>query len=309
MDDHGTSESATTEGSGSIMEPMVERWLEHRGTSLYYRLWPSAGDRPPLLLLHGFGSNSTRWNAFAETTSVRADRPILCPDLRGHGHSRWRGRLSSEDWVADCRAILEREGFPGAVIGGHCLGANIALRFAHACPDAARGLVLVEPMFPHALTGTLGRLRRLRRLLPVLALAVRAANAMGIRRRNLPLMDLAALDRETRAGMAATGDASLLTGRYGSVRHDLRYMATAAYLQALGEVVRPLPSPAGIRTPALALLSQGGMFGDPGITREALRALPAVDIEELAAHHWIPTEQPEAMAAAIEQWLRAPGAR
>lgn len=285
------------------MEPVRERSLEIRGAALFYRLWPASAGRRVLVLIHGFGSNSTRWRAFAETTSLRRDWHILCPDLRGHGHSPWRGRLRSEDWVDDMAAILAHEALDEVVVGGHCLGANVALRFARRYPGQTSGLVLVEPMFAHALGGPLGRVRRLRTLLPWLSLPPRLLNALGLYRRQLPVLDLTALDRETRERLAATGDARVLTERYGSIRNDLRYMPTAAYLQALGEVVRPLPPLAGIHAPALAMLSQGGRFGDPAEARAALEGLPRVEIRELEAEHWIPTEQPEAMAAAIEGWL------
>jgi pimeloyl-ACP methyl ester carboxylesterase len=62
---------------------------------------------------------------------------------------------------------------------------------------------------------------------------------------------------------------------------------------------------ARIGAPALGLLARGGAFTDPRRTRAALAALPRCDIAELEAHHWIPTEQPEAMRAAVERWLEA----
>ena len=280
-----------------------ERELHVRGATLAYRLWPGADPDRVLVLLHGFASNGTRWQRFATDSRLRGHWSILCPDLRGHGRSVWRGRLRSEDWVADLAAILDAEGFDRAAVGGHCLGANTALHFAHRHPGRTSALVLVEPLEPGALVGRLGRLRRLRGLLPWFAAVVRAGNALGLRRRQLPVLDLAELDRQTRTAIAETGDERALTARYGSIRHDLHYMATAAYMQALGEVVRPLPPLAGIAAPALALLSSGGLFGDPRATRERMAELPGVQLEEIDARHWIPTEQPRLMAEHIDRWL------
>jgi hypothetical protein len=39
-------------------------------------------------------------------------------------------------------------------------------------------------------------------------------------------------------------------------------------------------------------------------TRELLTALAACTIVTLDARHWIPTEQPEAMRRAVEEWCR-----
>ena len=286
------------------MKPMVERRLQRGRASLFYRLWPATTPgAPTLVMLHGFASNSTRWSNFAATTGLRPDWNILCPDLRGHGHSPWRGRLTAEHWLDDLAAVLDAEGIERAAIGGHCLGANTALRFAREHAARTRRLVLVEPLDPTALSGRLARMRRLRGLLPGLAAPVRLANALGLYRRDLPVLDLAALDRETQARLTTSGDTRVLTQRYGSVRHDLRYMALAAYLQALAEVVRPLPALGDVQQPALVLLSSGGLFGDPAHARATLAALPAATVETLDAEHWIPTEQPERMASLIDTWL------
>jgi pimeloyl-ACP methyl ester carboxylesterase len=120
-------------------------------------------------MLHGLASNGTRWREFAELASEQRDWQILCPDLRGHGLSMCRGRIDSRQWIDDLLALLDQVGCNRAVLGGHCLGANLALRFALHHPDRVRGLVLVEPMLPAALHGPLRYLRPVRWLLPALA--------------------------------------------------------------------------------------------------------------------------------------------
>jgi pimeloyl-ACP methyl ester carboxylesterase len=54
--------------------------------------------------------------------------------------------------------------------------------------------------------------------------------------------------------------------------------------------------------PTLALLSAGTAFTDPETTARLLADLPDCRIVRLNAQHWIPTEQPEAMRRAIEDW-------
>jgi len=41
------------------------------------------------------------------------------------------------------------------------------------------------------------------------------------------------------------------------------------------------------------------------VTNRVLEALRGLQIVRLVAHHWIPTEQPEAMRKAIESWCLA----
>jgi len=271
------------------------------GAGVAYRLWKPGAPRRLLALLHGVGSNMTRWSEFTARTTLRESWDILRLDLRGHGLSLRRGRIGMAEWCADLAAILAAEGYRQAVIGGHCLGASIATEFAVRRPGQAAGLILIEPVFRPALTGEMRRLARFRPLCIALARLVLAVNALGLRRRRLAPLDLGALDRETRALMAQPGGADALA-RYASPLLDLRTTATGVYLQALIALTGPMPPLDAIRVPALALLTPGGGFADPAVTTHVLERLENCRVVWLQAQHWIPTEQPEAMREAIEGW-------
>jgi len=255
-----------------------------------------------LALAHGMGSNMTRWSEFFEQTSLKASWDLLRFDLRGHGDSLWRGPTGMGIWCGDLAAILDAEGYDRALVGGHCLGANFALEFAWRKPDRASGLVLVEPMPRSAQVGALRLLQPLAPLMRLAAGAVRALNAIGIRRRREERLDLRALDAATRIAMASEGSARALTGTYASPFFDLRHMTTAAYLQDLVELWRDVPPLASIQTPALALVSTGRHFTDPLLVQQVMAAMPRLTLKRIEAMHWIPTEQPQAMREAIDQW-------
>ena len=250
-----------------------------------------------LVLLHGLASNSTRWWHFAANSRLPGLK-LLRPDLRGHAGSSDRGRIDMQVWCDDLVRLLDAEGCGRAVIGGHCLGANLALHFAARHPQRTAGLVLIEPMPPQALAGRMRRILVFRRLLLVLAAAVRMLNALGIRRRGFEPLDLEQWDRAL-----AKGEVDL--ARYASPLSDLKLAPIAAYLQSLAAVGAPLPPLAGIRAPALVLLSRNSTMTDLARTRAILQQLPDVEFKVLEAEHWIPTEQPDAMRAAIEDWLAA----
>lgn len=282
---------------------MEQHQYQRDGIELFYRRWPNHDPERTLVMFHGLASNSTRWNEFANGMAARDSWRILCPDLRGHGRSTFRGRLTSKEWMDDLLTLLDREGCRKAVVGGHCLGANLALRFALTHPERVRGVVLVEPMLPQALTGVMRWLRPVRWLFPLLALPVRMLNALGIHRRHLPVLDLSELDRETRRAMAASGGHDAMLGRYARPNKDLFYMPVATYLQALYQVLRDVGTIEKLAVPALALLSGGALLADPERSRRLLADIPGIDIEHIDALHWIPTEQPEAMTGAIERFL------
>jgi pimeloyl-ACP methyl ester carboxylesterase len=281
---------------------MEEHRFERAGTSLFYRRWPGPAERT-LVMFHGLASNGTRWREFADLAHTQCGWRILCPDLRGHGRSTYRGKLTSRHWMDDLLAMLDREGCERAVIGGHCLGANLAMRMALHHPDRVSGLVLVEPMLPSALHGPLRFIRPIRWLLPALAWPVRALNALGVHRRKLPVLDLSELDRNTRAAMAEHGSHEAMLGRYAKPNKDMFYMPVATYLQSLYQVLCEVGPIEHIEHPALALLSGGALLADPDKSREQLASMSGTRIEQIDALHWIPTEQPEAMTRAIVDFL------
>ena len=125
-----------------------------------------------LVLLHGLASNSTRWWHFAANSRLPGLK-LLRPDLRGHAGSSDRGRIDMQVWCEDLVRLLDGHGCERAVIGGHCLGANISLHFAARYPQRTAGLVLIEPMPPRALVGNMRRILFFRRLLVALSVVVR----------------------------------------------------------------------------------------------------------------------------------------
>jgi len=254
-----------------------------------------------LVLLHGVASNSTRWAEFTMNTHLRHEWKIIAPDLRGNGAAAFpRTRLGMDVWCADIAAALDAERCARAVIGGHCLGANIALQFAARHPQRVSALVLVEPMPPDALTGTTRMLSFLKPLLYGVYATARGLNRLGVYRRRLEHLDLREWDRATRAGESRL---SMLA----SLGVDLRSTPIATYARMLAATAEPWPDVAAIQVPALALVSSRSRMTDPVRTRRALAALRDCDIVELDAVHWIPTEQPDALRAAIDGWLARRG--
>jgi len=272
------------------------------GARLAYRLWRPARSRGLLVLLHGLASNSTRWSEFVANTSLRETWDILRLDLRGQGASVHRGRMGMDVWCDDLAAVVSAEPHQTVVVVGHCLGANIALEFGRRRPKAAASLVLIDPIFADALRGQLGHAARWRRALRPVVTIVRGLNALGLHRRRLEPLDLEALDRETRAAIAAGASQALLE-RYASPWADLACIPLVVYLQALLALVDGIGDLSDVGAPTLALLSTGGAYGDPAVVQRRLAELPHGEITWIDAEHWIPMERPTEMRQAIEAWL------
>lgn len=77
----------------------------------------------------------------------------------------------------------------------------------------------------------------------------------------------------------------------------------AAYLQSLYQVLCEVGPIEQVRAPVQTLLSGGALLADPHKSRKLLSTMPGIDIEQIDALHWIPTEQPETMTDAILGFL------
>jgi len=286
-------------------EDMRELLLED-GARLRYGLTRSDSlqPKPPrsaVVFLHGVASNMTRWSELLATTNLSEDWNLIRLDLRGHAGSVNRGHIDMARWCEDLVELLNAQSVPDVVLVGHCMGANLALHFALAQPARVRGLVLVEPIFPEALTGTLKRVAQLRPLLRIVTCALGLMNRVGLHRRHLLPLDLQALDTQAREQMAREG-AGFPTARYGSVIEDLKHVPLNTYLQDLLAVTAPIPGLSALSAPTLALLSRGSHFTEAAKTMARLKTIPNCRIEQLPAAHWIPTELPDTLRELTQQW-------
>lgn len=274
--------------------------------TLGYRLWRGgATPRPLLVLLHGMASNMTRWSEFIEHTTLKESWDILCPDLRGHGESFWRGPLKLETWCDDLRAMLDREGYDQALLIGHSLGAQVAMYFAAHYPARLRGLVLIDPVFHRALRGSMRLVRRMRFIIKGIAVVMLFLNRLGLRRRNIPGRDLRKMDEATRAKLLQAGKQEEMIELYSSPWEDVKFFPVGSYLREMLEIVRPLPPLAQIEAPVLVLLSKGITYTDPEITRAVLAENPRIQTVTIDAYHWPLTENPVQVREAIEKWCKA----
>ncbi len=273
------------------------------GVTISYRLWREGKQsRPLIVLLHGMASNMTRWSEFLHNTTLKNDWDIVRLDLRGHGESLYRGPLNAEIWSRDLLELLDAEGYRQALLIGHSLGAQVAIRFAYLYPQRVSGLVLIDPVLGKTSMGVALWGRRIRYLIRALVLSVRFLNYLGIRRRNIPKRDLWELDEQVRKTLLAAGKSKELIRAYSSPWPDLKQFPTANYLEEVIEMVRPLPPLPAIAAPVLVVLSTGVTYMDPAVTRKMITQFQNADTAAIDAYHWPLTERPLEVRQAIESW-------
>jgi len=125
-----------------------------RGQSIYYvRAGQPQPNRPPLLLVHGFGASTDHWRKTIKGLSQEFE--VWAIDLLGFGRSTkadvnygadlWRDQLDE--------FITEVIGQP-AVLAGNSLGGYASLCLAAQRPKSAAGLILLNPAGPFTETQT-----------------------------------------------------------------------------------------------------------------------------------------------------------
>jgi pimeloyl-ACP methyl ester carboxylesterase len=120
-------------------------YLDRAGTRIYYEVTGGPGDRPPLLLSHGYGASSRMWQP--NLAALAADRTVITWDMRGHGASDSPDdpeQYSHAACVADMAALLDAAGAERAVLGGLSLGGFVSLEFMLVHPRRADAVMLFD---------------------------------------------------------------------------------------------------------------------------------------------------------------------
>ena len=102
-----------------------------------------SGDKPTLLLAHGFSDQGTCWHQLAG--ELEADYDIIMYDAYGHGKSSRVDPNQRFDLVEDMHDLIVALALDRPGIIGHSMGAATAAVFASRYPDMLSCLVLEDP--------------------------------------------------------------------------------------------------------------------------------------------------------------------
>jgi pimeloyl-ACP methyl ester carboxylesterase len=104
----------------------------------------TGGQKPPLLLLHGFAEHGLCWLRVAR--ALEHDYDIIMPDVRGHGRSAAAtGDVALDTLAADQAALIRVLGLERPAVLGRSMGAAIAVQLAATFPDRVRAVLLEDP--------------------------------------------------------------------------------------------------------------------------------------------------------------------
>jgi pimeloyl-ACP methyl ester carboxylesterase len=126
-----------------MAEPEMRR-VALRDLTLSVRDHP--GGAPPLLALHGLGSNARWWDLVAARLSPR--NRVIAPDLRGHGLSdKPETGYGFTQVTGDLLELTSALGLHRFVVMGHSWGASVALALAAETPERTLAVICVDGGF------------------------------------------------------------------------------------------------------------------------------------------------------------------
>lgn len=106
----------------------------------------SAGEGPPIVLLHGL--TATRRNVVQGSRHlVRRGYRLIAYDARGHGDSSPAPRYEYADLVDDLAAVLDHLEIERTALVGSSMGAVTAMAFALDQPERTAALVQITPAY------------------------------------------------------------------------------------------------------------------------------------------------------------------
>jgi pimeloyl-ACP methyl ester carboxylesterase len=124
------------------MATWQSRDIEVNGLRLHYTR--TGGDKPPVVLAHGFSDDGLCWTPVAE--ALEADYDLIMVDARGHGRSDDPEQgYGLADLAADLAGVITALGLRRPAVLGHSMGAATALVLAGTHPELPGAILLEDP--------------------------------------------------------------------------------------------------------------------------------------------------------------------
>jgi len=106
------------------------------GLRLYYTR--TGGDKPPVVLAHGFSDDGLCWTPVAKTLEANYD--VIMVDARGHGRSDAPvGGYNPIDMATDLAGVIT-----GLAVMGHSMGGSTTMALAGLFPDLPGAIVIED---------------------------------------------------------------------------------------------------------------------------------------------------------------------
>ncbi|MBA2530199.1 MAG: alpha/beta fold hydrolase [Euzebyales bacterium] len=243
----------------------------------------SKGEGPPVVLVHGLGGTLHAW--YGVTENLALHHHVVALDLRGHGRSDGsNAALTVPQLAGDVEALIGALELPAVTLVGHSLGTLAAQHLAANLPEAVDNLVLV---------GGISHFEP-------------PANEVYLKRAEIVEADgMDALVDEWVPGALAPRTRAKLPQLEGLLREMFLRNDPSSYAKACRALAKaPSIDRERIGQPTLLLVGDHDRSTPIAMTEELHRDIPVSQVRVIpSAAHWVALEQPDAIAAAILEFL------
>lgn len=120
------------------------QYWQWRDQLIYYvRVGERHPQRPPLLLVHGFGASTDHWRKNIQ--GLQSDFEVWAIDLLGFGRSgKPQGEYSGQLWRDQLQDFITEVIGQPVILAGNSLGGYGSLCVASQCPSTAKGVILLN---------------------------------------------------------------------------------------------------------------------------------------------------------------------
>lgn len=254
---------------------------------------------PPILMLHGWLDNAA---SFAMLAPELQAYHVVAIDLTGHGQSDRRSADASYqiwDDLPEILGVIEQLGWIEFDLLGHSRGAIIATLLASTFPELVKRLVLLDAMFPEAVSEErfCDQMRKSIEQKPALLVAKNRvfstlAEGIALRTKTELSHDAAAL-LVTRGAKDCDGGFTWTTDRrlYGASAVKL----TDGQIRAVSK---------GLTMPVLLVLAEGGRMDQSEAFNDRLAQTHGLTVERVFGGHHFHMEPPlQPLAVNISDFL------
>lgn len=255
-------------------------FIELNGVKHHY---VSTGEGPPVVFVHGLGGSLHAWHAVMESLSQHHHCVAL--DLRGHGRSdAGASTYSVQGWAGDIEALIAALELPAVTLVGHSMGTLVTQHLAATRPEIVDNLVLI---------GAISYLEP-------------PAKEQYTKRAEMAEADgMDALVDDWLPGALAPRTHAQLPQLSGLLRELFLRNDPAAYANACrAQAKAPSIDREDIGQPTLLLVGDHDQSTPIAMTEELQRTIPVSRVRVLpSAGHWMILEHPDAITAAILEFL------
>jgi 3-oxoadipate enol-lactonase len=245
-----------------------------------------AGSGPAVLLIHGLGWDHSLWNPTVERLAPHYR--VIAADTRGHGGSdQPDGPYDMEMFARDYAALADALGISRVCVVGLSQGGMVAQKLALLRPDLVAALVLVSTSCksdPSLRDNMEARIAAMDKAGPAAAAGIAAESIFSPAWRSA---NTAALQR-------------FIAWRSAMPAAPLNSATRALYdFNLSGDLPR-------IAVPTLVVAGQEDVLTRPKGMEEIAALIPGAEYRLIAGTgHMIPVEQPAALAALLDAFLKA----